>query len=60
MRADPDDPYARLYSAAVVDAVNGSTCRATAWATMSASKPNTPPTQAEAKQLQSLGARANA
>ena len=51
----PDDPYARLYSSAVVDAVNGLHLPRYGLGNYEASRPNTPPTQAEAKQLQSLG-----
>jgi superfamily II DNA or RNA helicase len=50
-----DDPYARLYSSAVVDAVNGLYLPRYGLGNYVAARPNAPPTTAEAKQLDGLG-----
>ena len=52
---NPRDPYARLYAPAVVGAINGLHLPRYGLGNYEARKPSAPPTQAEAKQLQSLG-----
>ncbi|HLJ82365.1 MAG TPA: hypothetical protein VKT52_12810, partial [Ktedonobacterales bacterium] len=51
----PDDPYARLYSGQVVDAINGLYLPRYGLGNYVAAKPAASPTQTEAKQLQGLG-----
>ncbi|HEX6798965.1 MAG TPA: helicase-related protein [Ktedonobacterales bacterium] len=53
--ADPDDQYALLYSAAVVDAVNTLHLPRYGLGNYVAPRPSKPPTQAESKQLAGLG-----
>jgi superfamily II DNA or RNA helicase len=53
--ADPLDPYARLYSAEVVEAVNALFLPRYGLGNYVAPRPTKPPTQAEAKQIEGLG-----
>lgn len=52
--SDPEDQYGRLYSAEVVDAINGLTLPRYGLGNYVAARPDTPPTQAEAAQLNGL------
>lgn len=51
---DPNDPYARLYSNAVVNAVNGLTLPRYGLGNYIAPSPHQPPTETEAKELAKL------
>jgi hypothetical protein len=51
---DPNDPYARLYSDAVINAVNGLTLPRYGLGNYVAPMPHDPPTDAEAKELAKL------
>ena len=58
--ADANDPYARLYSDTVVDAINGLSLPRYGLGNYIAPAPRTPPTATEAKTLEGFRARASA